>query len=75
MLTHKLRAQRFAEYQARCEEMAEKAFGTPERLKEMYEIEVLGVDPDVQGHGYGTALVREMLKMVGSVMFSVIRCT
>ena len=45
------------------------AFGSEEKLSEMYEVQGLGVTPEKQGRGYGTALVRKVLDMV-SLIFS-----
>ena len=48
-----------------------EAYGSTEKLKEMYEIQSLFVSSDKQGRGYGTALVRTVLDMVSRAFLSV----
>ena len=49
------------------------AFGSMDKLEEMYEIQNLGVTPEKQGRGYGTALVRAVLDMVSTFFSMLIR--
>ena len=56
--------QRRKEVDAKIESMITSAFGSPDRLDDMYEIQALAVSPDKQGRGYGTALVNTVLAKV-----------
>ena len=50
------------------------AFGSMDKLEEMYEIQNLGVTPEKQGRGYGTALVRTVLDMVSTFLSRRFHC-
>ena len=64
MLTITPFQQRRKEADAKIDSMISSAFGSRDRLDNMYEIRALAVSPKKQGQGYGGALVNTVLTMV-----------
>lgn len=54
--------QRFQECGKKIEALKETALG--DEAENMYEIEILGTDPEYQGRGYASALVNTVTDMV-----------
>ncbi|TBU36955.1 hypothetical protein BD309DRAFT_670890 [Dichomitus squalens] len=53
-------AKRWKEFGAKARELVSAAFG--EKVADMMEIQVLATDPDAQGRGYASALVKYVLR-------------
>ncbi|EJF61313.1 hypothetical protein DICSQDRAFT_61087, partial [Dichomitus squalens LYAD-421 SS1] len=51
---------RWKEFGAKARELVSAAFG--EKVADMMEIQVLATDPDAQGRGYASALVKYVLR-------------
>lgn len=51
------------------------AFGTLDKVRDMYDVQGLGVSPEKHGRGYGTILMRVMLATVGPLRPARLGCS